>query len=145
MPKYSNNKGWIKNNSTNELMSFQYNPTTLEYSRSATYAEISSPGMAYPLTQFVKGEQRAFSTELFLYNNPSTGYILSWIEFLESFLPPESNSPNFSKPPEMTFCLGYFIKKCVVNSLKVKIEMYDRLGNPTQARLTLELLQVGGA
>ena len=136
-------KGLIKNNKTHGIIFFQYNPTTLEYSRSASYAEISAPGMAYPNTQFVKGEQRTFSVELFMYDNPSTGLINAYIAFLEAFLPPEINTPLFSKPPEMTFCLGYFIKRCVLESLSVNIEMYNRLGIPTQARLTLSLRQVG--
>lgn len=136
-------KGWMRNNSTGELKPFQYNPTTLNYSRSATYTELASPGMAYPNTQFVRGDQRSFPVELFMYNNPCTGYIEDFIRFLEGFLPPEVNTPFFKKPPVMTFCYGYFVRKCVVESMDVTIELSNRLGKPTQARITLQLKQVG--
>ena len=136
-------KGFIRNNSTGEIRPFQYNPTTLQYSRSATYTELASPGMAYPNTQFVRGDQRSFPVELFFYDNPSIGIIESYKRFLEGFLPPEVNTPNFKKPPEMTFCCGTFIRRCVVESMDVNIELYNRLGLPTQARITLQLKQVG--
>lgn len=136
-------KGFIKNNSTGEIKRFQYNPTTLQYSRSATYTELAAPGMAYPNTQFVRGDQRSFPVELFFYDNPCTGYIESYIKFLEGFLPPEVNSSSFKKPPEMTFCCGYFIRKCVIESMETTIELFNRFGKPTQAKVTLQLKQVG--
>ncbi len=43
----------------------------------------------------------------------------------------------------MTFCLGYFIRKCVLEDLEVSVEMMDENGEPTQATLNLSLRQVG--
>lgn len=136
-------KGWIKNNETSEKLSFQFNPTGLSYSRGATYADISAPGMAYPDTQFVKGNARSFSVPLFFYDNPNTGVIEKYIEFFDSFLTPETNSADFTQPPTMTFCFGYFIRKCVLEDLNISIEMFDSNGKPTQAFITLQLRQVG--
>ena len=42
----------------------------------------------------------------------------------------------------MTFCFGYFIRKCVLENLDVNIELFDENGEPTQATLTLQLRQV---
>ena len=136
-------KGWIKNNDTGGKKSFQYNPTSLEYSRSATYSEISSPGMAYPSTQYVKGEYQTFSVELFMYDRPCTGKIRTFEKFLNGFLPAQKNSKKNKRPPSMTLCMGYFIKKCILESLTVSIETFDDTGKPTQARFTLSLKQVG--
>ena len=136
-------KGWIKNNSTGKKKSFQFNPTTLGYSRGATYTEISAPGMSYPNTQFVKGNSRTFPVTLFLYDNPSTGVIKKHLDFLNGFLPPETNKSGYTKPPDMTFCYGYFIRKCVLEDLSVVIEQIDENGEPVQATLTLQLRQVG--
>lgn len=136
-------KGWILNLSTALKKSFQYNPTFFDYSRGATYAEISSPGMPYPNLQYVKGNGSSFSVSLFFYNNPNTGVIKTWINFLNTFLPPEVNVKGYKKPPEMLFCYGYFIRKCVLENLNVGIERYDKKGNPIQATLTLQLRQVG--
>ena len=136
-------KGWIKNNDTGEKKSFQYNPTTLSYSRGVTYVDISAPGMPYPNTQFVKGNIRSFSVPLFFYDNPNTGVIKKYINFLGSFLPPETNVQGYRKPPEMTFCYGYFIRRCVLEDLNISIESIDAKGEPIQAVITLQLRQVG--
>lgn len=136
-------KGWIKNNDSGEKKSFQFNPTTLDYSRGASYADISAPGMAYPDTQFIKGNARSFPVSLFFYDNPNTGVIKKYIEFLNGFLTPETNKSGYTQPPTMTFCFGYFIRKCVLEDLSVSIEVMDENGEPTQATLTLQLRQVG--
>ena len=135
-------KGWMKNNDTGEKMSFQFNPTNLSYSRGVSYADISAPGMAYPDTQFVKGEARSFPVTLFFYDNPNTGVIKKYIQFIGGFLTPESNESGYTQPPLMTFCFGYFIRKCVLENLDVNIELFDENGEPTQATLTLQLRQV---
>ena len=136
-------KGWIKNNNTRKKMSFQYNPTTLAYSRGVAYTDISAPGMPYPNTQYVKGNVRSFSVDLFFYDNPSTGVIKKYMNFLGGFLTPETNVSGYTKPPEMTFCYGYFIRKCVLEDLNINIERMDEDGEPIQATLTLQLRQVG--
>lgn len=135
-------KGWIKNNDTGKKMPFQFNPTNLEYSRGASYSDISAPGIAYPDTQFIKGEARSFSVPLFFYDNPNTGVIKKYIKFIEGFLTPETNAKGYTRPPLMTFCFGYFIRKCVLEDLGVNIELFDDNGEPIQATLTLQLRQV---
>lgn len=136
-------KGYIKNLITSKLMRFQYNPENFEYSRGVTYSEIISPGMSYPDTQFVHGNTRSFPIELFFYDKPYSGVINEYMNFIEGFLPPEKNSSGFKKPPEMLFCYGYFIRRCVLEDLNIKIEEYDQWGRPTIARFTLQLRQVG--
>lgn len=136
-------KGYIKNLDSGEIMKFQYNPETFEYSRGATYVEIIAPGMSYPTTQYVHGNSRSFPIELFLYDKPSTGVIEGQISFIEGLLPPESNDSGFIKPPTILFVYGNFIKKCVVEEFNVNIEEYDSNGIPTMARITLTIRQVG--
>ena len=136
-------KGWIKNNNTGKKMPFQYNPTTLSYSRGVSYTDISAPGMPYPNTQYVKGNARSFSIPLFFYDNPNTGVIKKYINFLGGFLTPETNVSGYVKPPVMIFCYGYFIRKCVLEDLAIDIERIDKNGEPIQATFTLQLRQVG--
>lgn len=136
-------KGWIKNNVTGSKMSFQYNPSNFVYSRGVTYTDISAPGMQYPNTQFVKGNARSFPITLFFYDNPNTGVIRKYMNFLGGFLTPETNSSGYTKPPDMTFCYGYFIRKCVLEDLAINIERVDSNGEPIQASFTLQLRQVG--
>ena len=136
-------KGWIKNNVSGVKKSFQYNPTDLDYSRGATYSDISAPGMGYPNTQYTKGNVRSFPVSLFFFDNPCTGVIKEYMNFFGGFLPPEVNREGYTKPPDMTFCYGYFIRKCVLEDLGIKIERVDEAGEPIQATFTLQLRQVG--
>ena len=137
------NKGYIKNLDNDNIMPFQFNPETFEYSRGVTYNDIVSPGMPYPNTQYAHGNVRSFPVQLFLYDKPSTGLIENFRNFIEAFLTPETNPSSYKKPPEMLFCYAYFIKRCVLEDLSIIDEEFDELGNPTMSRYTLTLRQVG--
>jgi hypothetical protein len=138
------NKGLIKNNVTGEIMKFQFNPTTLDYSRGVTYSEIIAPGQQYPITQFVAGKGRVFPVKLYLYDRlpHNSGYIVDFMKFIGQFLTPETNTIDYVKPPDMTFIYGYFIRKCVLDSFDIKILDMDTDGQPLEAEFTLNLRQV---
>lgn len=134
---------YVINNSNQSKLKFQFNPESLQYSRSVNYATIESPGMAYPLTQFVNGSVREFSVELFYYDKPCSGKIAKARNFLHALLPPEKNSSSFTKPPTFKFACGYFVKNCVLTDLNVHDEWFDRNGNAIMTRFTLTIRQVG--
>lgn len=137
-------KGWIKDNVTGEIMNFQFNPTNLQYPRSTNYANVTSPGMAYPGTQFVSGEIREFSVELYIYDRPSTGKMKETSEFLGKLLMPETNVANMrKKPDDFTLCIGYFVRQCVLKSLDINVTLFDENLQPVEAYYTLEIRQVG--
>ena len=126
-------KGYIVNCNNNKSMTFQFNPTTFQHSRGATYSEIVAPGMAYPTLQFIHGNSRTFSIELFMHDRPHTGIITRYEKFLNGLLPPQKNKKNYKKPPEILFCYGSFIRRCVVENLDTLIEEYDDEARPIQA------------
>ena len=136
-------KGYIKNNRTGEILTFQFNPTSHTYSRSITYVDIAAPGMSYPGTQFVRGNSRSFSVELFVYDRPSTGLIKKYTNFIGALLTSETNSPySQPKPPDFLFCYGTWIRRCVLEDLEITHEMLDDSGEPTQARFVMQIRQV---
>ena len=139
-------KGYIINNKTNNKLEFQFNPTRIPYGRSVTYATIESPGMSYPLTQYVGGQVREFSFDLFFYDyvgkNKSGGKINTVRKFLEALLPPEENKP-YTKPPTFTLAYGYFIKTLVLINLDVDDDWLDEDGNPISTTFSLTVRQVG--
>lgn len=136
-------KAWIENTITKERKPFQFNPTTLDYARGATYTEISAPGMSYPNFQYVKGNARDFSVSLFIKDDPYTGKSDDYRKFLENFLPPEYNLDGYTKPPELVFCYGYFIRRCVLIDFSVSDTMFDSYLRPTESTFNLQLRQVG--
>lgn len=136
-------KGWIKNNVSGEKMPFQFNPTEFQHARGATYNEIVAPGMPYPLTQYGHGNAREFSVTLFMYDNPCKGVIMRAESFLTAFLPPEENTKNnYVKPPDMTICVGKFIRRCVLTEYNMNAQRFDEYGNIIQCEITLSVRQV---
>ena len=134
---------YIINNSTNGKLVFQFNPESMPYSRSANYTSIDSPGMSYPLTQYVGGSVREFSFEVFYFDKPYSGKIDTARDFLEALLPPEKNTKKFKKPPTFTMAYGYFVRTYVLTDLQVNDEWINRDGNPEITRFTLTVRQVG--
>ena len=134
---------YIIRNDNNKKLTFQFNPQSVPYSRSANYTTIDSPGMSYPLTQYVGGNVREFSFEVFYYDNPFSGKINKARKFLEGLLPPEENKKTFTKPPTFTFAYGYFVKKLVLEQLDVNDEWLNADGQPVMTRFTLTVRQVG--
>ena len=134
---------YIINNSSNIKLTFQFNPETMPYSRSANYTSIDSPGMSYPLTQYVGGSIREFSFEVFYYDKPYSGKIDNARKFLEGLLPPEKNTSSFTKPPTFTLAYGYFVKVYVLTNLQINDEWLNSDGNPLMTRFTLTVRQVG--
>jgi len=135
-------KGWIKNNTTGVKMSFQFNPTTFEYGRGATYVELTAPGLPYPVTAYISGTSTSFSIELVIFDKPYKGLHESTEKFLKAFLPPEVNTAKYKKPPEMTFCYGSFIKTCVLENMTVRIDLMNSNLKPTYSTFSLQLKQV---
>lgn len=136
-------KGYIKRIDTGELYKFQFNPEQFRYSRTVAYDDIISPGCSYPRIQFVAGQSRSFPVELFMYDRPYTGLIYKSMYTLGDLLTPERNSkwaPD--RPPDFIFCLGYFVRRCVLEGIDINIEQMDEEGNPIQARFNLQVKQV---
>lgn len=134
---------YIIRNDTGAKLTFQFNPSEMPYSRGANFSTIDSPGMSYPLTQYVGGKVREFPFEVFYYDNPSTGKIKTARKFLEGLLPPEKNKSGFKKPPTFTLAYGYFVKVYVLTNLSVNDEWLDSNGTPIMTRFTLTVRQVG--
>ena len=136
-------KCYIIRNDNNNKMTFQFNPTSIPYSRGVNYSTIESPGMSYPLTQYVGGQVREFSFEVFYYDRPYSGKINKARKFLEGLLPPENNIKSFTKPPTFTLAYGYFVRTLVLTNLSVEDEWLDENGQPLMTRFTLTVRQVG--
>ena len=148
MSKFNDNskaktKCYIINNDNGKKLKFQFNPTTVPYSRGANYGTTESPGMSYPLTQYVGGKVREFSFEVFYYDKPYSGKINKARKFLEGLLPPEKNKSSFTKPPTFTFAYGYFVRTLVLLNLDVNDEWLNEDGQPLMTRFTLTVRQVG--
>lgn len=125
------------------VLTAQFNPTRIPYSRSANFTDISAPGMNYPLVQYTGGNARDFDIELFFYDNPYSGKITNARNYLLGLLPPEQNDSVFTKPTTVTFAYGYFTKRVVVTSVDVDDQWLDSSGQPIMTKFKLSVRQVG--
>lgn len=132
-------KGYLKNNNTGDKLSFMFNPSSLSFSQGATYSEITSPGMSYPLTQYVRGNSHAFELPLYVYDRPSGDEIKVWESFLQRLIPPEINSAEYLQPDTVKVVLGTFIKDCVVENLNTEYTHFTPDLEPDEATFTLSL------
>ena len=138
-------KGFIRvedGDMAGQYRKFQFNPERFGHERSAGYSESSAPGMAHPLTQWVKGGARLFGAELFFWDKPHGGVIEDFWEFVLRLMPPEENAPGFARPPVFLFVYGDFIKPCVLEQAGIEVDEYDCDGNMVRARITLSCRQV---
>ena len=131
-------KGYIKNKSTGKVKEFLFNPESISDSRSVSFNEISSPGSSYPRFQYVKGEARSLSLNLFL-RNTKKGTVKDYLDFLEGFLP---KGGRFSKRPVLIFAMGSDVRECILTDYQRTFEEYDKNLNPTQVTVTLSLTQI---
>lgn len=137
-------KGSIFNEMTGEKRGFLYNPTDLTYTRSANYAEITSPGLSHPIVQYINGNTTNFNVSLFLYDKPYSGLILDWEKFLDHFVPPVYNfRKGYKKPDVMLIQWSSFIEQCVAESITYNITEFSKMLEPTVCTVTLSLKTVG--
>jgi hypothetical protein len=64
------------------------------------------------------------------------------MNFLGALLTPETNNRQYKKPPDFTFCYGYFIRRCVLENLEIKIEQYSWRLRPVRTHFILQVRQV---
>lgn len=135
-------KGYIKNKNSGVIKNFMFNPAELSFERSATYSEISSPGLSYPITQYVRGNIMTFSVPLYIYDRPYSGAVKEWEDFLSCFVPPTENTSGYVKPDEMLFVMGTFIRNCIAESINTQYTSFTSELLPDEATITLNLRQV---
>ena len=141
------NKGYIKvkdGPNAGAVHGFQFNPGQFGHSKSAKWSESVAPGMAYPLLQWVRGNPRVFSIDLFMWDKPHEGLIEEARGFILDLMPPDHNDPGYERPPMFTVVYGDFIEDCVAESYSMDIEEWDAEGGITRARFVLSCKQVMG-
>ena len=132
-------KGVIMNRVTGEYKPFIYNPTTFSNSRSVNYTSIKSAGSSYPLTQYVNGNEKQISFELFLYDKVGNK-VNEYIDFLNTFLPVKGT--RFNVPPTLIYSFGNYVSECVLLSLETEYTDFDINLKPTSAKVKISLMEV---
>lgn len=129
-----------------------FNPKELSVVKSNQFAEVDIPGLSSPVFQFVKGNARSVTMDLFFDTYEQgidvrlfTDRITGW-DAGSMF----SNLPNATKglmdidsdlhaPPICIFIWGAFIFQCIIESVTKKFTMFLPEGIPVRATLTVNL------
>jgi hypothetical protein len=120
----------------------QFNPTEYGIDHGASFAEVQVPGLAMPLLQFIRGEARLLTLELFLdATDKRESFALEdtveeRLAKLRKFV---EIDPELHAPP---VCLFQWLKvtfQGVVTSFKAKYTLFDERGKVLRARVTLSM------
>ena len=126
------------NNRSKKAYRCQFNPSDLPRGRSVNYATITSPGMAYPLVQFVSGEIEDMDIKLFFHDRKNPSKVSDFYSFIDGLLPPLHNSKNFTQPPTFKFYYGKMkVHNYVLVKQSINSELRDEKGNVYSLDITL--------
>lgn len=119
------------------LISVLFNPTEYSVTTNMNYAEIPVPGLRVPLIQFVRGETKVLTAELFL-DRTDTGISLKEdLKALRDFVTIDS---DLHAPPVCRFKWGDLDQfDGVVSGFNEKFVLFDEQGKVLRARVTLSL------
>lgn len=131
-------------------LSVQFNPTELNFTKTAQVAEIGIPGLDTPLLQYVRGQAETLTLELFFDTTedgtgasakPVTGKTDEFYSLIKA-------EQATHAPPVLLFLWGGTAFpgrrrdhgfRCVVTSVRQQFTMFAPDGKPLRAKLTVEL------
>ncbi len=136
--------------SGSQSLTVQFNPTELNFTKTAQVAEIGVPGLDTPLLQYVRGQAETLTLELFFDSTEdgtgdSAKAVTDQTDDFYSLIKPEQAT---HAPPVLLFLWGgtSFPGKrrdngfrCVVTSVRQQFTMFAPDGKPLRAKLTVEL------
>lgn len=120
----------------------QFNPTEYGIDSGAAFAELQVPGLRTPILQFVRGEARTLSLELFLdgtdkrASSKPDDSVEERLKKLRQFV---EIDPELHAPPVCFFEWNDVKFTGVVTSFKEKYSLFDQSGKVLRARVTLSL------
>jgi hypothetical protein len=139
----------------NNRIEVQFNPTDLNFSKTAQFAEIAIPGLDSPVLQFIHGGTETLTVELFFDTSESgVGPLAKSVtEYTDKFYKLVKQDPNTHAAPRCRFSWGEpltfepgvkysnapFWFQCVVESVDRKFLLFSPEGVPLRARLTVKM------
>jgi hypothetical protein len=113
-----------------------FNPTEYSIDQGMNYAELQVPGLQEPILQFVRGEAKTLSLELFLDGTNRRVPVEDDLEKLQAFVRIDG---ELHAPPVCRFEWGKVSFEGVVISFKEKFNLFAEDGKVLRARVTLTI------
>jgi nucleoid-associated protein YgaU len=120
-----------------------FNPPEYTIAKGAQFAEIAIPGIDAPILQFIRGQTRTLSLELF-FDGTRVGSSGTRAGDVRLLLEPVTQlgriQPNTHAPPRIRFIWGIGLSfRGVVDNVSQKFTMFSPAGIPVRATLTLSI------
>ena len=133
----------LEGSKKNHSLEVLFNPSEYSLDSSNTYKASPMPGLSSPLLQFVNGEARQLSLELFLddYTDPASAQSDTNQKSVKERMDELSNlmkiDAEIHAPPPIQFSWGTLIFKGILEKMGRKISLFQPNGTPARARVTL--------
>lgn len=113
-----------------------FNPTQYSLEKGNQIAEIAVPGLTAPILQYVHGNTRTLSMELFFDTYEAKGDVRDYTNKIYGLL---GINRSTHVPPVCIFTWGDFNFTCVVDRVSGRFTMFLANGTPVRATLTVTL------
>lgn len=112
-----------------------FNPPNYDLSKTNQFAEIKIPGLQSSVLQFVNGDAKTLSMELF-FDTTDTGVDVRTRTLAISNL--TEPNPVTHAPPRLLLLWGSLAFSCFLISVRQQFEYFNALGMPQRAKLTVQ-------
>lgn len=112
-----------------------FNPPRYELSKTNQFAEIKIPGLASSLLQFVNGNAKSLSMELFFDTTDNGVDVRTRTAAVSNLTEPH---PVTKAPPRLLLLWGSLAFPCFLVSVRQAFDFFNALGMPLRATLTVE-------
>jgi nucleoid-associated protein YgaU len=112
-----------------------FNPPNYSLTKTNQFAEIRIPGLPSTILQYVSGDAKALSTELF-FDTTDTGVdVRSRTAAISNLTKPELIT---QAPPRLLLLWGSLVFQCILISVREEFDQFNSRGMPLRARLHVE-------
>lgn len=112
-----------------------FNPPSYSLAKTSQFAEIRIPGLPTTVLQYVSGDARTFSTELFFDTTETGTDVRSRTAAVSALTEPNALT---QVPPRLLLLWGSLALQCVLTSVREEFDYFDSKGLPLRARLQVE-------
>lgn len=129
-------KAIIINTYTGEPIPVMFNPEQYTLSRSAKYTDANVKGLESPIPEWGYGSPEVLSMDLFFDTYESGLDVRLFTERIAKLLDPDETAKK-DEPPPCLFVWGTLTFKCRLESITKKFTMFNPLGMPVRATLSV--------
>lgn len=131
-------KAVIKNLDDDSEVTVMFNPKEYTIEKSASWAQHRAPGGEAPQVQFLHGELKRLSMELFFDTTESGEDVREYTMLVENLI---KIDPKLHRPPRLLFTFGSFRFECIMISLTQRFTMFYSSGKPCRAVQSVTFLE----